>query len=364
MTESIRADQPILDDIIKIKTKQFEVNNILDIIKHTNDIIINRQVITIDPPKKKSMSSHKYILTFINRSEEPLSDTKVQELLLKVVAHIPSEIQTEFTETKRLGSRAIDQYLTSSSPIDKTIFKGLTDSVDIILQEDDKYRQGKKVFAFDMDSTLIYQEVIELIAAYANVEPQVKAITDRAMNNEIDFQESLRERVALLKGLSIERIYEEVKKKLTITRGVPELCQFLKRKGVKLAVLSGGFVPFAEYIQNQLQMDYMRANVLETDEKGQLTGNVLGDIVDGTVKAETLLLLSEKWGVALEETMMVGDGGNDLPAMGVAGFGIAWNAKPRVQSEAPCQLNTYTLLDALYILGYTDDEIKATLELQ
>lgn len=308
------------------------------------------------------MPSYKYVLTFISRSEEPLSDIKVHELLLKAVAHIPSEIQTEFTQTKRLGSRAFDQYLTTSSPIDKTIFKGLTDSVDIILQQDDKYRQGKKVFVFDMDSTLIYQEVIELIAAYANVEPQVKAITERAMNNEIDFQESLRERVALLKGLSIERIYEEVKTKLTITRGVPELCKFLKRKGVKLAVLSDEFVPFAEYIKNQLQMDYMKANVLEVNEHGQLTGNLVGDIVDGTAKAETLLLLSEKWGVALEETMMVGDGGNDLPAMDVAGFGIAWNAKPKVQSEAPCQLNTYTLLDALYILGYTDDEIKATLE--
>lgn len=308
------------------------------------------------------MSLCKYVLTFISRSEEPLSDLKIQELLLKVVAHIPNEIQTEFTQTKRLGSRAFDQYLTSSFPIDNMVFKGLTDSVDIILQQDDRYRQGKKVFAFDMDSTLIYQEVIELIAAYANVEPQVKAITDRAMNNEIDFQESLRERVALLKGLSIERIYEEVKTKLSITRGVPELCQFLKKKGAKLAVLSGGFVPFTEYILNRLQMDFMRANVLETNEQGQLTGNILGDIVDGTVKAETLLLLSEKWGVALEETMVIGDGGNDLPAMGVAGFGIAWNAKPKVQSEAPCQLNTYTLLDVLYILGYTDDEIRTTLE--
>lgn len=308
------------------------------------------------------MTSHtavKYVITLINRDDTPLLDEKVQQLLLKIVAHLPSEIQTDFTHYKRLGTRAFDQYVTTSEPIDKDMIQGISKSVDIVIQHDDKYRQGKKLFVFDMDSTLIYQEVIELIAAYAQVEPQVKAITDRAMNNEIDFKESLRERVALLKGLAIENIYNEIKGKLQITRGVPELCHFLHNKGVKLAVLSGGFVPFAQYIKDTLGLDYMRANVLETDAQGHLTGNTLGDIVDGECKAETILLLSEQWNIALEETCMVGDGGNDLPAMGVSGFGIAWNAKPKVQAEAPCQLNSKTLLDALYVLGYTDEEIQA-----
>lgn len=304
------------------------------------------------------MTGHKYVFTFINRSEEELTDAKVQELILKIVAHTPSEIDSDFTHWKRLGPRAVDQYVTTSEAIDKDMFHGVSSHVDIILQQDDSYRQNKKLFVFDMDSTLIYQEVIELIASYAGVEPQVKLITDRAMNNEIDFKESLRERVALLKGLSIKTIYQEIKSKLMITRGVPELCRFLHGKGVKLAVLSGGFVPFAEFIQETLGLDYMRANELETDDEGKLTGEVNGEIVDGELKAETILYLAEKWDIALEETVMVGDGGNDLPAMGVSGFGIAWNAKPRVQAEAPCQLNTGSLLDALYILGYTDEEIN------
>ncbi|CAL9728083.1 hypothetical protein MOUN0_C01706 [Monosporozyma unispora] len=304
------------------------------------------------------MVASKYVLTFINRSDENLTDAKVQQLILKIVAHIPSDIQTDFTTLKRLGDRAVDQYMTTSEPIDKDMLQGVSHHVDLILQHDDEYRQDKKLFVFDMDSTLIYQEVIELIASYAKVEPQVKAITDRAMNNEIDFKESLRERVSLLKGLTIDTIYEEVKGKLQITKGVPELCKFLHTKGIKLAVLSGGFVPFAQYIQEQLGLDYMKANVLETDSEGKLTGKVTGEIVDGEIKAETILTLADKWSIPLETIMMVGDGGNDLPAMGVAGFGIAWNAKPKVQAEAPCQLNTNSLLDALYILGYTDEEIN------
>ncbi|CAL9733476.1 hypothetical protein MOSE0_B01750 [Monosporozyma servazzii] len=302
--------------------------------------------------------STKYVITLINRSEDPLTDSEVQRLLLKVVAHIPSDIETEFTSLKRLGDRAVDQYLTTSASIDKTMLQDVSQDVDLILQIDDQYRQDKKLFVFDMDSTLIYQEVIELIASYAQVEPQVKLITDRAMNNEIDFKESLRERVALLKGLPIETIYDEVKGKLKVTRGVPELCQFLHKKGIKLAVLSGGFVPFAQYIQETLGLDYMRANELEIDNDGKLTGKVNGEIVDGEVKAESILTLIDKWSLAIEETVMVGDGGNDLPAMSVAGFGIAWNAKPRVQAEAPCQLNTKSMLDILYILGYTDEEMK------
>lgn len=300
----------------------------------------------------------KYVITLINRSEDPLSDAEVQQLLLKVVAHIPSDVETEFTSLKRLGPRAVDQYLTTSTAIDKTMLQDVSQEVDLVLQLDDQYRQNKKLFVFDMDSTLIYQEVIELIASYAQVEPEVKSITDRAMNNEIDFKESLRERVALLKGLPIDSIYEEVKGQLKVTQGVPELCQFLHEKGVKLAVLSGGFVPFAQHIQETLGLDYMKANVLETDDAGKLTGKVTGEIVDGEVKAESILTLVDKWSLAIEETVMVGDGGNDLPAMSVAGFGIAWNAKPKVQAEAPCQLNTKSMLDILYILGYTDEEVK------
>lgn len=298
---------------------------------------------------------NQYVLTFITKSETELTVETVNQLISDNLSN-----DVKLTKQNRLSKRAIDQYFETGK--DKIITKdtinvnGWSQDVDVILQNDDKYRQNKKLVVFDMDSTLIYQEVIELIAKYADVEPQVKAITDRAMNNEIDFKESLRERVSLLKGLKIDHIYDEIKTQLILTNGVQELCSILKAKGIKLAVLSGGFVPFAKFIQEKLEMDFMRANNLETDKDGILTGKVMGDIVDGECKAMTILELCDEFNIALEETMMIGDGGNDLPAMGVAGFGIAWNAKPRVQLEAPCKLNTNSLRDVLYIMGFADDD--------
>lgn len=239
------------------------------------------------------------------------------------------------------------------------------EGIDLIIQEDDEFRKNKKLFVFDMDSTLIYQEVIEMIAAYADVEPQVKEITDRAMNNEIDFAQSLRERVALLRGIRTQHLYDEIKPRLNITNGVRELSRALKKTGCKLAVLSGGFVPFANHIKEQLAFDFALANTLGVeviDGHEQLNGFALGDIVDGQRKAITLVSLAQEYGVPIESTVMVGDGGNDLLAMAAAGFGIAWNAKPKVQELAPCKLNSDNMLDVLYILGYTEEEIKSLLD--
>ncbi|KAH3673761.1 hypothetical protein WICPIJ_009672 [Wickerhamomyces pijperi] len=282
---------------------------------------------------------------------------------------IESLEDVQVTEVKTLSeSRCFDFFINYTST-KETAFTDLKEQlqqretelflkVDLILQRNNELRKGKKLFCFDMDSTLIYQEVIELIAAYAGVEDQVEAITTRAMNGELDFKQSLNERVALLKGINSTTIWDELKEKLQFTKGDFELMKFLKSKGTKLAVLSGGFINLASYVKEQLQLDYAFANLLETDSDGVLTGKTVGEIVDGDKKAELTLQIAKENDIKPEEAVCVGDGSNDLKMMGIAGFGVAWNAKPIVQKKAPGKLNTEKISDILYILGYTDEEIN------
>lgn len=234
--------------------------------------------------------------------------------------------------------------------------EGQTD-YDIILQQNDK-RKNRKLFIFDMDSTLIYQEVIELIASYAQIEDKVAEITTRAMNGELDFNASLKERVWLLKGIDATHLWEELKEKIVITKGAKNLCKALKNLGYTLGVCSGGFIPLAEYIKQELGLDYAFANQLNLDENNCLDGTTKGAIVNGERKAELLLEIAKKHQIEPSEAVAVGDGANDLLMMATAGFGIAWNAKPKVRKAAPSALNTDSLQDILYILGYTDDEIE------
>lgn len=218
-------------------------------------------------------------------------------------------------------------------------------------------RRDKKLFIFDMDSTLIYQEVIELIAAYADIEDKVAEITERAMNGELDFNESLRERVLLLKGIDATTLWDELKEKIVLTNGALELCAALKKLGVVMAVCLGGFIPLASHVKERLGLDYAYANTLGVDSNNRLDGTTKGYIVNGDKKAELLLEIAGKHGIDPAHAVAVGDGANDLKMMSVGGWGVAWNAKPKVQKEAPCCLNTKSLQDILYIMGFSDSEI-------
>ncbi|OLL22671.1 putative phosphoserine phosphatase [Neolecta irregularis DAH-3] len=235
-------------------------------------------------------------------------------------------------------------------------------STDIALQSHDVFRQHKRLVVFDMDSTLIQQEVIDEIAKFAGIKDQVATITHMAMNGEIDFTESLYCRVALLKGLPIT-VFEAVKNILVFTEGARELCRALKKAGIRLAVLSGGFVPLAEYVKRELNLDYAFANQLGVTADGLfLTGEVVGPIVHGERKAELLQVIAQAENISLNQVVAVGDGANDLWMLGKAGLGIAFNAKPKVQEVAPTCVNEKSLQIILYLLGYTDVEQRRLLE--
>ena len=225
--------------------------------------------------------------------------------------------------------------------------------MDCSFQIDNMYRRMRRLICFDMDSTLIQTEVIDELAMRAGVGDKVKEITERAMRGEIDFRESFTERVALLKGLD-SRVMQDIAENLPITEGVDRLMYVLKRYGYKIAILSGGFTYFGEYLQKKYGIDYVYANELEIDENGILTGRYLGEIVDGRRKAELLKLIAQVEKVDIAQTIAVGDGANDLPMLSEAGLGIAFHAKPRVVANAKQSINTIGLDGVLYFLGFKD----------
>ena len=224
--------------------------------------------------------------------------------------------------------------------------------MDFSLQLDNMYRRMRRLICFDMDSTLIETEVIDELADRAGVGPQVRAITESAMRGEIDFNESFTRRVALLKGLDVS-VMREIAESLPITEGVDRLMYVLKRYGYKIAILSGGFTYFGNYLKEKYGIDYVYANELEV-ENGKLTGRYVGDIVDGKRKAELLRLIAQVEKVDIEQTIAVGDGANDLPMLSLAGLGIAFHAKPKVAANAKQTINTIGLDGVLYFLGFKD----------
>ncbi|MDQ1494711.1 MAG: phosphoserine phosphatase [Actinomycetota bacterium] len=231
------------------------------------------------------------------------------------------------------------------------------EQVDVAVQRGGLYRRAKRLVVMDVDSTLIRGEVIEMLAERAGCREEVAAITELAMRGELDFEQSLRERVALLKGLPATEL-TAVATSLVLTPGARTLVRTLKRLGYLVAVVSGGFTQITDGLVADLGLDFAAANTLEIVD-GTVTGKLVGPIVDRPGKAAALEQFAEMAGVPLSQTIAIGDGANDLDMLGRAGLGVAFNAKPVVREAADTALNVPYLDAILYLLGITRDEIDA-----
>lgn len=228
--------------------------------------------------------------------------------------------------------------------------------LDIHLQENTYDSRHRRLVCFDMDSTLIDAEVIDELAKEIGLGEQVAAITESAMRGDIAFNESFRQRMALLEGLD-ETVLTSIAERLELNPGVEKLLANLNKQGYKTAILSGGFDYFGRYLQSKLGVDYVYANTLDIVD-GKVTGKVNGDIVNGERKAELLKLLAEKEGLSLSQVVAVGDGANDLPMLGLAGMGVAFRAKPKVKAAADFNVSFSGLDSILYLMGFNVVDIE------
>ncbi len=229
--------------------------------------------------------------------------------------------------------------------------------VDMAVQRDGPFRRNKRLICMDVDSTFIQMEVIDELARMAGCGEKVAAITERAMRGEIDFPAALRERVALLAGLPMEqamRLLDDV----PLTPGAGTLVRTLKALGLRIGLVSGGFTFFVEELKRRFGLDFVFANTLEVEE-GRITGRVKGQIVDADRKAQVLSDMAQVYDCRLEQCVAVGDGANDMGMLRLAGLGIAFRAKPRLQEVADLSLNASSLEGILYLMGFTERDLLA-----
>ena len=305
---------------------------------------------------------NRYILTIVGRQLTAAQIAATSEIITRQGLNIDSRLRLSgrmsiMNPVKNV--RACIQFSLRGTPVDRSAMQAelmkmsAERGIDFSFQRDVMYRRMRRLICFDMDSTLIQTECIDELAARAGVGEEVKRITEQAMRGEIDFRESFTRRVSLLRGLDAG-VMREIAETMPITEGVDRLMTILKQCGYKIAILSGGFTYFGEYLQRRYGIDYVYANELEIGEDGRLTGRYVGEIIDGHRKAELLRLIAQVEKVNLAQTIAVGDGANDLPMISEAGLGIAFHAKPRVAASAQQSINTIGLDGVLYFLGFKD----------
>lgn len=337
---------------------------------HALDMNVRFSIIDADEYEEwvTSQSRNLYIITLLAR--------KITAAQISAIASIVAEHSLNIDNMNRLSGRvslqhertdqkACVEFAVRGEPRDldsmRSQFMEVASlhGVDIAFQRDNAFRRNRRLVAFDMDSTLIEAEVIDELAKAAGVGAQVAEITERAMRGELDFTESFKRRVGLLKGLD-ESVLQGIADSLPITEGAEHLIGALKALGYKTAILSGGFTYFGRILQKKLGIDYVYANELAIAD-GKVTGEVVGQVVDGQRKAALLREIAAKEGLELEQVIAVGDGANDLPMLGIAGLGIAFRAKPMVKQNAKQSISTLGLDGILYLLGVRDRDSEELL---
>ncbi|BBD08814.1 phosphoserine phosphatase SerB [Desulfovibrio ferrophilus] len=355
--------------IIDIPEAQGSAPILKDLLYGANELGVKLKFVPVTEAKHEdwvqAQGRKRYIVTLLSREIGAEQIARVTGVMTDVGLNIDfiSRLSGRISLVKPDAlPRACVEFSVRGEPSDmlqlRSAFMDITGElgVDISFQEDNVYRRNRRLVAFDMDSTLIQAEVIDELARKAGVVDEVSRITESAMRGELDFKESLRERVALLKGLDAS-VLEEVAEEVPFTEGAERLVSNLKKLGYKIAILSGGFTYFGQHLKRKLGVDHVYANELEIKD-GKLTGKVVGEIVDGKRKAELLEEIALTEDISLQQVVAVGDGANDLPMLGVAGLGIAFHAKPIVREGARQAISTLGLDGILYLLGLRDREAE------
>jgi phosphoserine phosphatase len=307
--------------------------------------VVEKQIVTPE------MEGDKFIVTcvspdiitaqFVSDLAQILANHKINiERIDKVSPREFSSLEISTSISKTLDTKSLKEELMKVSTKHR---------VDVAFLKDNVFRRNKRLIVFDMDSTLIQTEVIDELADLCGAGEEVRKVTHRAMNGEMDFDESLRQRVSKLKGLEVEKL-QKVLENLPFTPGVEEFIKTIKTLGYKVALISGGFTFFADSLKTKLGLDYSFANVLEIKD-GKLTGNVTGTIINANQKALLVKLIAQQENISLEQVVAIGDGANDLPMLATAGLGIAFHAKDVVRREAQQHLSHGPMTSILYFLG-------------
>ncbi len=367
--QAVIHDYLSLGILVEIPTEHASSSILKDLLFRAHKLGIQIRFSAIDAESYGDWASkygqQRRIITLLGRKLTAVQLAKVATVLadnnlnIDVITRLSGRISFDDPESL---PKACVKFTVSGSLDDSGLLRGQLlkiseeTGIDISFHVDDIYRHARRLVVFDMDSTLIQGEMINILAQHAGVGDQVAEITAAAMNGDLDFKESLTRRVALLKGLD-EKVLSEAAQNLTLNEGAERVINTLKRLGYKIGIISGGFDYFGEYLQKKLGLDYVFANVLEIKD-GKVTGNITGDIIDGPKKAEILKTIARVENISLQQTIALGDGDNDLHMISIAGLGIAYHAKPVVKENAEESISSVGLDGLLYLIGISEREIQ------